>query len=178
MGNHRLLLWSALVALAACGVGTVGCGYKLVRYGDAAERKQIALHTLDNASTEPGVELLVSEALRREVLQRHGLRIATRDDAADYVLRGRVREVSVRTTTQSSAVLALEHNVTLELDLALESPDGQRIALPHKALVESETFLASADIEALRKNRREALRRVAEVLAARIHDRLDAEIMR
>ena len=37
---------------------------------------------------------------------------------------------------------------------------------------ETERYLASADIEATRKNRDEALRKVAVVLAVRIHDLL------
>ena len=42
----------------------------------------------------------------------------------------------------------------------------------NSALTGTELYLASADLEAGRKNRREALRRVADVLAARVHDAL------
>ena len=37
---------------------------------------------------------------------------------------------------------------------------------------DTERYLASADIEATRKNRDEAMRRMANVLAARAHDML------
>jgi hypothetical protein len=37
---------------------------------------------------------------------------------------------------------------------------------------DTERYLASADVEATRKNRGEAMRKMAEVLAARVHDLL------
>ena len=57
--------------------------------------------------------------------------------------------------------------------------DGvQRSFIPMHAIVrideesmhDTERYLASADIEATRKNRGEAMRRMAAVLAARVHD--------
>ncbi len=42
----------------------------------------------------------------------------------------------------------------------------------NRALQEAEYYLASADVEAMRKNRDEAIRRVAGVLAQRVHDTL------
>jgi hypothetical protein len=58
------------------------------------------------------------------------------------------------------------------LDLAAVRSDGTPLYLGKRSLTESEFYLASADVEAMRKNRQEALRRVAGLLAQRVHDSL------
>jgi hypothetical protein len=58
--------------------------------------------------------------------------------------------------------------LSLEVDAAL----GGSVSLDGAALSGTELYLASADVEAARKNRREALQRISDVLAARIHDAL------
>ena len=65
---------------------------------------------------------------------------------------------------------SLEEEVVLHLDLSVARRDGREIGL--EDLVESERYLASAVIEAHRKNRDEALRRVAVALASRFFDAL------
>jgi hypothetical protein len=168
------VLIAFLFALSATGC----TGYGLVRYQRPEGKKQrIALPTLDNQSSEPGLELLVSDALRREVLRRGAFDVVPRAADADWVLAGSVRPLEIRAQTVSSVVLALEYSVTLSLDLRLRPSDGKVVRLPVSALSESEIYLASADIEALRKNRLEALRRVSQLLAGRVHDVLDGEIL-
>jgi hypothetical protein len=61
----------------------------------------------------------------------------------------------------------------MELEIELETADGAVIRIGRDSLAESELYLASADVEAARKNRNEALQRIADVLAARVHDSLD-----
>jgi hypothetical protein len=173
--GHLAAFAAALIAVA---LGASGCsGYGLVRYERPEGVKQrIALPTLHNESSEPGLELLVSDALRREVLRRGAFDVVSRAADADWVLIGSVRPLEIRAETLSSVVLALEYSVTLSLDLRLRPSDGKVVRLPVSALSESEIYLASADIEALRKNRLEALRRVCALLAGRVHDVLDGEI--
>jgi hypothetical protein len=69
----------------------------------------------------------------------------------------------------SSVVLALEYEVRVQMELELARP-GTPIALDGRVISESELYLASADVESTRKNRQEALRRIAGVMAVRIHD--------
>ena len=165
--------------LVAFALSATGCsGYTLVRYERPDGVKQrIALPTLHNESSEPGLELLVSDALRREVLRRGAFDVVSRAADADWVLIGSVRPLEVRAQTLSSVVLALEYSVRLSLDLRLRPSKGKVVRLPVSALSESEIYLASADIEAVRKNRLEALLRVSQLLAGRVHDVLDGEIL-
>ena len=155
------------------GLSGPGCGYRLVRYDEPRPGlSSVAIRTLENDSFEPGVELLVSDALRREFLRRGAVRVLDDADAADLVLSGAVRELRTEARSFSSVVLSLEYRVTLGLDLVARTAEGGVLAVDPTALVESELYLASADIEAQRKNREEALRRIAGVLAARLHESL------
>jgi len=162
------------------------CGYRIAGRpvatadgpgGTAARAPTLAIETLHNETSEPGVGRLVSEALRREWLQRGAYRLIDDPGRAEWVLRGRVVGVETRADVLSPVVLALEYTVTLSLAMELEG-GGAAQALPPPLLRESELYLASPDVEALRKNRREALRRVAGLLAERAHDAVDARMVR
>lgn len=155
----------------------VACGYHVVRYGDLpGAARSVSVRTLQNDSTEPGVELLVSEALRREVLRRGGLRLVADPDDADIVIGGRVRPIQTTSKSFSSVILALEHTLTLSVDLEVERRGGEVIDLSRAPLRETEIYLASADVEVGRKNRQEALRRLSGLIAGRVHDALDREL--
>ena len=162
-----------LAALALVALSVPGCGYQPVRYGGSlGEVRSVAIRTLENDSFEPGVEFAVSEALRREFLRRGAVRVTDDPRSADLVLAGRVEHVDVTSSSFSSVLLALEYQLTVDLALAATRRDGSTVPLDETVLRESERFLASADAEAQRKNREEAVRRVASLLAGRVHDAL------
>lgn len=169
------LLAPLLLGIAAAPLA--GCGYEFVRHPDArsvAGAPTIAVTTLRNDSVEPGYELEVTGALLREILRRGALRLVDAPEQADFVLSGRVEPIDSRARTFSSIVLALEYELSVTLDLSLRMRDGGEVALARELLTETEFYTASPDVEAMRKNRDEALRRVASVLAARVHDALSA----
>ena len=72
-------------------------------------------------------------------------------------------------------VMDLERRVAAFGRLRIEGAEAQPFQVPR--LVASAIYPASPDIEATRKNREEALRRVAQVLAARTHDSLELRYM-
>lgn len=171
MAARRRISPALALALATwLPLATGACGYRLVRSEDLPWRR-VSVETLDNDSTEPGVELVVSEALRKELLRRGSFRLVDPGEA-DVVVGGRVQPVRTRGQSLSSVSLALEYTVTLALDVELREPGGEARSLPAAALSESEIYLASANAEATRKNRQEALRRLSEVLAGRVADAL------
>lgn len=166
MGRVAIVAWLGLL-LSGCGYHLVGAGL-----GDVGA---IAIRTPQNDSREPGLELVVADALRRELLRRDGARLVEDPSRAALVVSGRVLPVPRRSRSFSSTVLSLEEEVVLRLDLSVAHRDGREVGLDE--LEESERYLASADIEAHRKNRDEALRRVAVVLAARFFDVLGESIV-
>ncbi len=158
-----------LLLLALC----TGCGYKLVRYEQAgADAPRLYVRTLENDTPEPRVELVFSEALRREVLRRGGLRLVSEASAGDFLVSGRVVGIDTSGRSFSSTVLALEYTIRLALDLHIQRRDGSSVPLDPHSLSNSEVYLTSPDVEAGRKNRGESLRRVCDVLAVRVVDAL------
>jgi hypothetical protein len=158
----------ALVQLA----GT-SCGYKFIDYSEPIEGLgSVAVQTFKNESYEPGVEFVVADALRREFLRRGALVLV--DDAidADLVISGVVEPIITRARSFSSISLALEWEIRLQLAIYAEQSDGTRTRLDEGATLATERYLASADIEATRKNRDEAIMTMASGLAAHVHDML------
>ncbi len=169
MGTPRSI--AALLALTA--VALAGCGYRFVRYGGGlGDVKSVSIRALRNETYEPGVERVVSEALRREFLRRGAVEVTDDPASADLVLSGKVAKLTTAGRSFDSVILALEYQLTIDVDLTATTRDGTKIAIDERSLRETERYLASADIEAQRKNREEAVRRVASVLAGRVHDAL------
>ncbi len=153
-----------------------GCGYKQVRYAQAlGDVSRVSVETLSNESDEPGIEMMVSEALRREFLRRGAFSLVADPKDADLALRGRVLRIRTQARSFSATVLALEYSVTLQIDIQVTKRDGEIVPLDARSLRETEIYLASADLEAGRKNRDEALRRISSLLAARVYDGLYME---
>ena len=159
-----------LLALLLASAGFGGCGYRLAGSGIPGT-PSIAIRTPRNDSFQPGVEMLVADALRRELLRREASLLVEDPGGADVVVSGRVLPLETQPQSFSSAILAREQEITLALDLEAVRRDGQPVPVARR-LRETERYYASADIEAQRKNRDEALRRLAQVLAARFFDEM------
>lgn len=166
------------VLLLALPIISAGCGYRFVHYQRAGdESRRISVVTLQNDSQEAGVELLVSQALRHEILRRGGLELVSDPQNAHFALRGRVLPVQTRSRSFTGAVLAREYEVTLRLELRIDSGAADARSMGREEFAASEIYLASADAAVLRKNRREALRYLSGLLALRVHDSIDRELL-
>jgi outer membrane lipopolysaccharide assembly protein LptE/RlpB len=164
---HRLLLGTWAVAQVA------GCGYKLIDYQESPPGlRSVSIRTFSNNSYEPGIEFVVADALRREFLRRGVVALVDDASEADLAIAGVVQPIGIRTRSFSSVALALEWEITLRLSVHAVRPDGSIVRVDEVSMQDTERYLASADIEATRKNRDEAMRRMAAVLAERIHDML------
>jgi hypothetical protein len=161
-----------LVAWVACAVA-LGCGYTPVRYADAlGDAKTVAIVGLRNDTFEPGLEALVSDALAREFLRRGALRLVEEPGRADVVISGAVATLGVSRKSFSSIALAIEYELRLGLAIRVARRDGTVVPLDGAAQTETERYVASADLEVERTHREEALRRLATLLAGRVHDAL------
>lgn len=162
-----------LLTVLALSTLTLTCGYAPVRYADAlGDARTIAIRGLRNATAEPGLDALVSDALAREFLRRGALALVEEPERADLVLGGSVASLRATRKSFSSVSFALEYELALELDVELTRRDGTRVPLDRSAQSETERYVASADVEVERTHREEALRRLASLLAGRIHDAL------
>jgi hypothetical protein len=171
-----LLRRLVVLALALSGLtSSTGCGYRMVKAGGGlGSARSVSVVTLRNDSSQPGVERLVSEALRKELLNRGQLRVVSNPGSADLVLRGTVYPFVILAESVSSVAGALEYSITLQLDLRVEGQDGFEFKVPD--MVNAAIYPASADLEVTRKNRTEALRHIADVLADRALDSIELRL--
>jgi outer membrane lipopolysaccharide assembly protein LptE/RlpB len=176
----RRLLASIATMMAA---PLVACGYHSTlgpdtggggaAGGSGSERSSITVVALRSDSPEPWLDRIVTDALRREFGGRARLRLADDAENADLQIRGRIRPLDIASRSFSSFVAALEYSLTLELDLEVRLANGDVIQLDPTMLSETESYLASPDIEVTRTNRLEALRRMSDQLASRVADSIE-----
>jgi hypothetical protein len=120
---------------------------------------------------------MVSESIRKTVANRGGLRLISDPAIADYVMRGRILPVEIRGRTFTGVVLALEYSAEMSLEVSIRGREGRNLSLSSQDLNATDLYVASADLEAGRKNRDEALRRLSQLLAMRIHDVMDRDLL-
>ncbi len=171
------LLAVLLVALlAACGYrSTLASGGAPRAAGDAPEapRPRIAIVALRSDSPEPWLDRIVTDALRRELGGRARWFLTNEPASAELRIRGRIQPLETTSRSFSSFVAALEYSLTLALDLEVQLAGGDVVKLDATMLSETESYLASPDIEVTRTNRLEALRHLSDQLAARVADTIE-----
>lgn len=153
----------------------VGCGYQFSQMPRAGRAPvTVDLPTFENDTFEPGIELALGAALRREFARAGPIRGVDDSANADYTLRGQVTSVDTASRTLTPGVRAIEFTVTVRLEAVLvRNSDGRRLRLDRLSTSAREVYLASFDLEVSRKNREEALRQITALLADRIYDDVD-----
>lgn len=181
----RLLSISLVAAIAACGYHSTlgpppaapaaarGEGGDLGHGLASRERARVAVVALRSDSPEPWLDRIVTDALRREVGGRARLSLTEEPANAALQLRGRIRPLDINSRSFSSFVAALEYSLTLALDLEVRLSNGDVVKLDPAMLSETDSYLASPDIEVTRTNRLEALRRMSDLLATRVADAIE-----
>lgn len=164
---------SGILALLVLSLPSCFAGYQWVHYeGALGDVQTVAIKGLRNQSLEPGVDSIVSDAIVTEFRRRGALRVVEDTALADLVIDGNVRSVQVTARSFSSIQFSLEYSLTMHLDVGVTRRDGTEVELGERSLSATELYFASADVEVIRRNREEAIRRVAVVMAGRIHDAL------
>lgn len=159
----------------------VGCGYRSLlsapTSGDAGSERRpesrVAIEALRNDSPEPWLDRILTDAMRREIGARSGFVFVNDPLRADLVIRGRIHPLKIQSKSFSRFVAALEYGLTLQLDLEVVRAKGDIVRLDPKMLSETDVYLASPDIEIVRSNRLEVLRRLSDLLASRVADSLE-----
>ena len=170
---------AALAVLLSVALGALaGCGYRLVSYrGALGDVRRVSIQTLRNDSLAAGYGATVTEALLKEFQRRGALQVVEDPALADLTIGGRVLPIQSGARSFSSTVLALEYQVTVQIQLDVQRRDGTTVPIDPGAMTENDKSVASADAEAQLTNRNEALRRVASVIAGRVHDALFERLM-
>jgi len=160
---------SVLTSLVFLGI-LGGCGYRVVSYPKRADMPAIAIETFDNESFDYGYEFVLADAMRKEFARRGAWKLVNDPGRAETVLSGSIQPVNTGRRSFSSVVSTLEYEVGVVLRLNIARPGDVQLGVDGRVIRDRELYLASADIEVTRRNRDEALHRLASRLALRVHD--------
>jgi len=147
-----------------------GCGYSLKekpgsRFADPALR--LDLRPFSNASMAPDAGVFLAARLREE-LRRIGFAGVFDRIKADYLIEGKVREIREDVSSHGTDGFALEHRLTLVVDIRIQEITRGRLLWKEEGISETASYFAGADFQYTESNRRAAIEEVCRRMARRI----------
>jgi len=137
----------AKILVLALVLTTGGCGYHLANKGaNAGTGKTIAVPTFSNVTTNYRVEQRVSEALRRELIQRTRYKVVS-SEAGDVLVTGDVIQYTAFPTT-ITAGKASSYTISLTIRVVVKNTLTGEILFQNPAWTFRENFeLAPNSVE-------------------------------
>ena len=163
-----------MAIIVTCLVLFISCGY---RFSGSEKLPQgvesLFVELLENNTTEPGVDIVVTNELKNEFIRKYPGVLVDRDMAA-AVLSGAVVGIQTETVARRGVLTALERSVSMTIDLSLKTAINERIWFA-RGISSSDTYtVVSGDKEATERNKRNKIRdlaeRIAEIAYYRITD--------
>ena len=159
------LIPAFLLALAIAS-----CGYRFQadpgsRFADPSLR--VDLRPFANASVVPDAGAFLAGQLREE-FRRAGFRGVYERMGADYLVEGVVKEIREDVISHGSDDLALEHRLTLVVNVRVAQAVQGRLLWKEEGMVEAASYFAGADFQYTESNRRAAIEEVCKRMARRI----------
>ena len=162
----------AMIGMVVSLACLVACGYKFTgSEGPPRGIEKLYIENMINKTTEPGIDVLITDALKNEFIQKFRGTLTSRQQA-QAVLSGTLVGIRSETVARRGTLTSLERRVFMTIDLALKSTDSERIWYA-KGITSSNTYqVISGDKEASEQNKREVLADLAEILAENSFNRL------
>ena len=121
--------------ILVCG----GCGYKLTtKQANAGEGRTIAVPTFSNTTTTYRVEQRLSDALRRELVQRTKYKVAT-GESGDVLVTGEVLRYSASPSTINSG-RASSYIISVEVRIAVTDTRSGEVLYQNPSMRFQENF--------------------------------------
>jgi hypothetical protein len=147
-----------------------GCGYHFAGTGGQApgDIQSIAVNVLHNQTAEIGIEAIFTNAILNEFVRWKRLPVKPLNEA-EAVLGGSVARIRTQTASHLTRTRTLETRVTVTLSLALTRVDSDEVLWQNKKLSYFDEYVEAENALNTNRLRREAFRRIAEILAEKIH---------
>ncbi len=163
-------IYTATVVTTVLAVLFCGCGYRFQsdpgsRFSDPAIR--VDLRPFANVSTVPDAGAFLASRLREE-LRRIGFRGSFDRAGADYAIEGTIKEIREDVSSHGTEGRALEHRLTLFVDIRLVEITRGRSLWKEEGLSETASYFAGADFQYTESNRRAAIEEVCRRMSRRI----------
>jgi outer membrane lipopolysaccharide assembly protein LptE/RlpB len=168
MRAQRGWVWLGLIGLALVAAS---CGYRFVG-GEPlpGDVRRIFVPMAENRTAESGMEAVVTNALRREIIRR-GLTVCAHRAGADAALTAAIVRASGDTITRETTVTALERQASLTVVVSFTGAEGTR----RRTVTTWETYAVTGDRSAMDHQRRLALEEAADRLAQKVLTDLSAD---
>lgn len=146
------------------------CGYRL--RGDPGSRffspdVRVDLRPFANASLVPDAGAYLAGRLREE-MRRGGFRGLFDTRNADFLVEGSIRDVREEVFSHGADRFALEHRLTLEVDIRVVELVRGRLLWKEDGLSETASYFAGTDFQYTEANRRMAFEEASRRVARRI----------
>jgi len=147
-----------------------GCGYRFQadpgsRFTDPALR--VDIRSFANASVVPDAGAFLAARLREE-FRRIGFRGSFDRAGADFAVEGSIREIREDVSSHGTDGHALEHRLTLFVDIRVVEIARGRSLWKEDGLTETASYFAGADFQYTESNRRAAIEELCRRMARRI----------
>jgi outer membrane lipopolysaccharide assembly protein LptE/RlpB len=165
---------TAVRALAlAAALAASACGWHFAQRGDAipVELKTVAVPLWKNATPEPGIETIFTNAMVKQFAEKGWLKPVSVADA-DTILEGRIESIEIQPLSFSSVAIELENRVTITASIELKRKSDDSVLWSSSRLVGSEEYDATPDFNVNLRNREQAIRKVAVDMASLVQDRI------
>lgn len=150
------------------------CGYRFSGGGQLPGGiKRIAVDVLDNRSRETGIEVILTNDIINEFIQKESIEVTDRD-RAQAILTGVIRSASSEAVSHRSVNVSAESEITVTVDMKLTTPGGA-VLWSSKGFSGSESYIVSDEKIRTEENKRSAVAVLSERLAQRIYYRLTDE---
>ncbi|HEY5995449.1 MAG TPA: LPS assembly lipoprotein LptE [Candidatus Deferrimicrobiaceae bacterium] len=151
-------------------IASSGCGYRLQtvhggRFLDPQLR--IDLEPFRNLSFDADAGALMAARVREE-LRRNGFGGRFERGGADYLVEGTVRQVKEDVSSHGSDGFALEHALSLTVDIRVVEVVHGRLVLKEDGVTETAAYFAGPDFQYTESNRRMALEEACRRIARRL----------
>jgi outer membrane lipopolysaccharide assembly protein LptE/RlpB len=160
-----LFLICLLAVLQACGYHFIGGGSL------PAGIQRLYIPTLENRSTETGIETTVTNAFAEEASRRR-IEVAASADTAEGVIIGEITRIATTTVSRSGERTAVERRVEIRVRLRLEDAAARELKRIETVRADSVYDVIDGDEAATEDNRRAALEAAAQEVAERAYQRL------
>lgn len=146
------------------------CGYRL--QGDPGSRflsphVRVDLRPFANASLFPDAGAYLAGRLREE-MRRGGFRGLFDARNADFLVEGSIRDVREEVFSHGADQFALEHRLTLQVDIRVVELVRGRLLWKESGLSETASYFAGTDFQYTEANRRMAFEEASRRMARRI----------
>ncbi len=146
------------------------CGYRFrpepgSRFADPSVR--VDLRPFANVSVYPDAGVFLAARLRED-LRRMGFRGVFEQAGAEYLIEGTVKDIKEDVVSHGADQFALEHRLTLAVDVRVAEVIRGRLLYKEEGLTEHASYYSGADFQYTEANRRAAIEEACRRMARRI----------